>query len=123
MKKILLADDDKEYIDGFAARLRSYDFEVQQAYDGEVALEILESYRPDLIILDILMPKMDGWEVCRQIKTNPDLKTIPTIIFTVMGNDVEALKSYKFGADDFVQKDFEFEAILASIRRQLSKRD
>ena len=104
--KIVVVDD--EY---FISRSLSFIFEKEGykcfvAHDGEMALEVIRREKPDLIFLDIGMPKMDGYQVCREIKRDEDLKDIYVIMLTAMGQDVDQKASLEAGADEYMLKPF-----------------
>lgn len=114
-RKILIVDDDPGvlYILRFILKRRGY--EVISAEDGSACLEKVEKEKPDMVILDLMMPGMDGWEVCREIKReNPSL---PVTICSVLGNEGDIEKSLKYaGADEHITKPFSFSKILDTVR-------
>jgi putative two-component system response regulator len=93
---------------------------VVEASDGEDALERFQEHRPDLMILDLNMPKMDGFEVCRKLKSNPDTKIVPIVVITGLGDDQSHLKALEMGADDFLAKPFNIHFLKAKIKSLLS---
>ena len=104
--RIIVADD--EY---FISRSLSFIFEKEGhgcsiASDGETALELIKQEKPDLVFLDISMPKMDGYQVCREIRRDPDLKHIYVIMLTAMGQDVDQKASLEAGANEYMLKPF-----------------
>ena len=119
LKKIMLVDDEPEILDLVSMRLKSFGYDVVTAKDGQDALEMLEFERPDLVLLDVMMPGKDGYEVCNEIKTNPNTSKTPVILFTAKPQQKERLKSnYNFiAADDYILKPFEPEDLLAKIKR------
>ena len=105
-KKVLVVDDEavvrmclKTYLDGWG-------FEVKEAVDGQVALEQLGKEDFDLLISDILMPKKDGWEVIKEIRSNPRMKNIPIIVLTAKNEDADMFKGYDLGANYYITKPF-----------------
>ena len=105
-KKVLVVDDEavvrmclKTYLDGWG-------FEVKEAADGQVALEQLGKEDFDLLISDILMPKKDGWEVIKEIRSNPRMKDIPVIVLTAKNEDADMFKGYDLGANYYITKPF-----------------
>lgn len=118
-KKIMLVDDEPEILDLVSMRLRSWGYDVMTAIDGENALTLLEKQLPDLILLDVMMPGKDGYEICNEIKTNEKTARIPVILFTAKPEQKEKLKSnYDFiAADDYILKPFEPEDLLLKIKR------
>ena len=118
-KKILIVDDESELLDFAAIRVKSFGYDVVTAIDGENALTILQKTTPDLILLDVMMPGRDGYEICNEIKSNPKLAKIPIVLFTAKPQQKERLKSnYEFiAADDYILKPSEPEDLLAKIKK------
>lgn len=114
--RILVADDDPAISRVVVQVLEYQGYSVHHAGDGEQALRSAASLKPDLIILDVNMPKMSGYEVCRNLKSNPDLKPIPVLILTVLDNTPERVKGLDSGADDFIHKPFNPEELIARVR-------
>lgn len=104
MKKILVAEDDKFLHTAYEFKLTKAGFEVKLANDGNEVLEIVKTYIPDLIILDIMMPGMDGLTTLAEIKKNPQLATIPVIVASNLGQKDELEKAKALGARDFIVK-------------------
>ncbi|MDP3791778.1 MAG: response regulator [Candidatus Omnitrophota bacterium] len=118
-KKIMLVDDEPEILDLVAMRLKTFGYDVIVAPDGQKALEALNKQIPDLILLDVMIPGKDGYEICNEIKTNDRTSRIPVILFTAKPEQKEKLKSnYDFiAADDYILKPFEPEDLLLKIKR------
>ncbi len=120
-KKILIVDDEKQIARMLKIRLESMGYETDIANDGVEGLEKAQQYKPDLIILDVMMPKMDGFEVCRKLKEDPVLKSTPVIMLSVKAeekaNDLGAIA----GADDYVAKPFEPEILMGKIKKLLKQ--
>lgn len=104
--KVLVVDDEEyiQHILNFSFGAEGY--EVITAADGEEAVTIARSEKPDIIVLDIMMPKMDGYEVCKQIKADPQTQNIPVILLTAKGREVDRKLGAEAGADDYVVKPF-----------------
>ncbi len=119
---LLLADDDPELIGILLKRLQILECEIITAYDGAAALEMFEKHRPDAVILDVMMPRMNGWEVCKAIKSHPELKETPVMMLTGIGESLNEMTSPIYGADDHVDKPFNFSELLFKIRRMLAGR-
>ena len=121
-KKVLVVDDEKLIVKGLRFSLEQDDMEVECAYDGEEALEMAKSNKYDLVLLDIMLPKLTGLEVCQQIREFSD---VPVIMLTAKGEDMDKILGLEYGADDYITKPFnilEVKArIKASIRRTGSK--
>jgi DNA-binding response OmpR family regulator len=94
-------------------------FEVNVATDGEAALEAVASFRPDLILLDIMLPKKDGFEVCQQIRANPEWHGVKVVMLTAKGRDTEVTKGLALGADAYVTKPFSTKDLVAQARKLL----
>ena len=104
--RILVVDDEIYIVHILDFSLGMEGYEVLTALDGEQALERLKSDKPDLIVLDIMMPKLDGYEVCRAIKSNPDTRNIPVILLSAKGRNVDQKMGFDVGADDYITKPF-----------------
>jgi two-component system alkaline phosphatase synthesis response regulator PhoP len=101
---ILVVDDNRENLELLEAYLEDLDCRTIPAYDGPEALEIVKNEKPDLILLDIMMPKMSGFEVCRRIKNDPDTTNIPIIMVTALNEFGDMQRAVDCGTDDFVSK-------------------
>ncbi len=102
--KILIADDNQQNCELLDAYLSDEDYEIQMAYDGQQTLDRVADWEPDLILLDIMMPKLSGYEVCQQLKSEAKTRPIPILMVTALNekNDIE--KAVKAGCDDFLTK-------------------
>jgi|DewCreStandDraft_1066081.scaffolds.fasta_scaffold00049_51 two-component system response regulator RegX3 len=116
--KILVVDDDVDLLDVVSYVLRRQQFEVVTATDGLQALEQFERERPDLIVLDVNMPGLDGFEVCRRIRAVSD---VPIIMLTVRNEDVDVVGALRLGADDYVTKPFSTSQLVARIQAVLRR--
>ena len=119
-KKVLVVDDEKNIVDIVAFNLHKEGYEVVTAKDGEAGLAAFENEKPDLVILDIMMPKMDGFEVCRKIRQNSQ---VPIIMLTSRAEEVDKVLGLEMGADDYVVKPFGVRELLARIKANLRSRD
>lgn len=119
--KVLVVDDEEyiQHILNFSFSAEGY--QVITANDGEEAIEKAKSENPDVIVLDIMMPKMDGYEACRKLKTDPKTKHIPVILLTAKGREVDRKLGNEAGADDYMVKPFSpgrlIERVEAMIKR------
>ncbi|MBI1871105.1 MAG: response regulator [Chlamydiae bacterium] len=113
--KIAMIDDDEDILEVTQAFLKRRGFEVFTALDGEKGLVLIRETKPDLILLDLMLPGIDGFEVCKQIKEDRNLWHVPIIYFTARGESSEKISGLKSGADDYVTKPFEPEELLARI--------
>lgn len=126
MAKILIVDDEPDLRYMLRKLLEKAGHKVVEAGFGEegfVVLKILKKDKPDLIILDIMMPGMDGWELCKKIKSDENFREIPVVMFTVKTSKKDIEKSMKLGADTHLKKPFIKEEILGTIERLLEKTD
>lgn len=121
--KILVVDDEKVNVDFFQVMLSKLGFEVDIAYDGEAALKRVKLSKPDIILLDLIMPKLTGFELTKILKGKSETKDIPIIILTAIDDIKEKVDMLELGIDDYITKPFNFIEILARIRSILrSKR-
>jgi two-component system, OmpR family, response regulator len=104
MSKVLIVDDDPHIRELVAKFLQTDGFDVSEAADGVEALDVLQSVKTDLVILDIMMPKMDGWELCRRIR---ELYDLPLLMLTAKGETSQRVKGFQLGTDDYLVKPFE----------------
>lgn len=118
MPTILLVDDEPTIIDSLTYSLRREGFEVSTAYDGVQALDLFSTLHPDLVILDIRLPGMDGLEVCRRLRAR---SPVPIIMLTALGNELDRVVGLEVGADDYLPKPFSFRELLARIRSVLRR--
>ncbi len=117
-KKILIIDDDKDMINLLRLRLEQKGYEVISARDGISGYELIEKENPDLIISDLLIPRLHGFELCKKVKENVKLQHIPIILMTaVYKKTFYKVEGKKYGADDYIQKPFEFPDLLSKIER------
>lgn len=118
MDRILVADDDLNICELLRLYLVKEGFEVVMAHDGEEAVRAFERQRPALILLDIMMPKLDGWQVCREIRKKSDC---PIIMLTAKGETFDKVLGLELGADDYVVKPFDTKEIVARIKAVLRR--
>jgi CheY-like chemotaxis protein len=121
-KKILVVDDEPDILKVTSIRLKKLGYNVLTAVDGKEALDTMRSENPDLVLLDLVMPFMNGAEVCEQIKNDKTLKHIPIILFTASGNGaMTAEQIKKIGADDYIIKPFEPEELTGKLEEILAQ--
>jgi DNA-binding response OmpR family regulator len=124
MAKILVADDDDDIRKLLRRLLQAEGYVVVEAADGEEALKQARAEHPDLIILDLNLPKMDGFDVCAQIKKDPSVNKTPVLMLTAAYDKVEhAERGLSLGADEYVVKPFLREVLLHNLRRMLGQQD
>lgn len=116
--KILVVDDDKNICELLRLYIEKEDFTVELAYDGRHALELFESFAPDLVLLDIMLPELDGWQVCREIRKR---SKCPIIMLTAKGEVFDKVLGLELGADDYVVKPFETKEVIARIKAVLRR--
>src|SRR5205085_7568012 len=114
--RVLVVDDVELNIKLLEAKLSSEYFEVMVADNGPTALELAESELPDIILLDIMMPRMDGFEVCRRLKANPRTADIPVVMVTALSDVADRLRGLESGADEFLTKPVNDTALFARVR-------
>ncbi len=120
-KKILIVDDDRDFVEILYARLSSFGYEIITAGDGVEGLEKVRSSTPDLIILDIMMPRMDGYDLCRLLKFDEKYKAIPVIMLTAKSQDIDRVMGNKVGADEYITKPFEIKDLIGKVRKHLGE--
>ena len=117
--RILIVDDNEANRDILRTRLRPQGYELMEAADGEEALSIARRYHPDLILLDVMMPKIDGIEVCRQLKSDADLPFIPIILVTAKADTKDIVAGLDAGADEYLTKPVNQSALVARVKSML----
>src|SRR5579863_930216 len=115
---ILTADDDPQLLRLVTRNLQFEGYDVISVSDGQQALEQIEAQRPDLVLLDVMMPKMDGFTVCRTVR---EFSTVPIILVTARGQDQDKIRGLDLGADDYLTKPFSIEELLARVRAVLRR--
>lgn len=117
---ILIVDDHVENLQILFSMLTDYGYEVRRVLNGIQALNVVKSEPPDLILLDILMPEMDGYEVCRYLKAEASTASIPVIFLTALDDEVDKLKAFEVGGIDYITKPFHMKEVMARIENQLT---
>ena len=120
---LLVVDDNQDLIDFLRDTMKAHFKQVYTAADGVEALEIVRKYQPDIVVSDVMMPRMNGYELCKQIKENIDISHIPVILLTARDDEQSQLHGYKIGADGYLTKPFEEEMLLELIRSRLRNRE
>lgn len=120
--KILVADDDVDILALVVRHVKTLDVTVIEANDGEEALRLARKEKPDLIVLDVMMPGMSGWEVCRAVRDDETLVNTGVIMLTGIGERLNEMTSPLYGADDFLDKPFDVDDLETKIRVVLEKR-
>lgn len=120
-KTILVVDDEPDVVSLLEATLKGDGFNVLTAYDGIAALDLCSTEKPDLVLLDIMMPMMSGYEVCEQIKANPMTQQIPVLCISSAHTPEARAQSIRVGAAELIKKPFLPKELIAQIRRHLPK--
>ncbi|GER81968.1 DNA-binding response regulator [Thermogemmatispora aurantia] len=120
-EKILVVDDEEVLVEAIAYSLEQEGYQVLTALDGRAALELARRERPQLIILDIMLPEIDGLEVCRQLRREPATATTPIMLLTARGEEIDRVVGLEVGADDYVTKPFGRRELLARVRALLRR--
>ena len=119
-KKILIVEDEESLLKLESILLTSRGYEVKGVADGKTALECMASMKPDLVLLDIMLPEIDGFEVCRQIKSSESTKHIPVIMLTAKKSREDMAKGEQVGADWYITKPFKSAMVIETIQRFIS---
>jgi len=122
-KKILIVDDEEELVSAIKIRLELAGYEIQTANDGQQALDAVKFQRPDLIILDLMLPKIDGFKVCRMLKFDEKYKAIPIMMLTARAQESDEKLGKDVGADAYVMKPFEHVQVLSKIEELLKNKN
>ena len=119
-KKILVVDDLEDNLYLLSALLAAKGYEVEAINSGKLAIEAIETASPDIILLDVWMPEMDGYEVCKVLKANPLTKDIPIIFISALNKATDKTQAFDAGGDDYITKPFQIEEVVARVEHQLS---
>jgi len=114
-KKIFIAEDNHHFCELYRMALDAEGYQVHFAYNGKEALEKIQTVNPDLIILDVMMPEMDGYEVCHKLRELPQFALTPVIMLTALSTDEDKIKGYQVGADDYITKPFSLKVLKARV--------
>ena len=120
-KKILIADDEPNIVAAIEFLLQQSGYEVHVAQDGEEALKLVEACIPDLVLLDVMMPKKSGYEVCTRIRERADWRHIKIVMLSAKGREAEVNKGLSMGADLYVTKPFSTRELITTIKRLLDQ--
>jgi CheY-like chemotaxis protein len=119
---LLIADDDPELMGILLKRLQDIECDIITAPDGIKALEGIREQRPDVVILDVMMPRKNGWEVCKSVRQDEELKGTGIIMLTGIGSSLNEMTSPLYGADEYLDKPFDFSELIFKIKRMLAGR-
>ena len=123
MKRVLVVDDDKEVVRLMQAYLERAGYGVLVAYEGETAVSLLRQEKPDLLLLDLMLPGLDGWAITQIMRRDPELAAIPIIMLTARVDDMDKIAGLEMGADDYVTKPYNPREVVARVRARLRSSD
>jgi len=116
-------EDEEAIVEVVSRTLRRHGYETASAADGDDALEKAFSLRPDLVILDLMLPKMDGWEVCRRLKADRQTASVPVLMLTARREERDVVEGLEIGADDYMKKPFSLSELAARVKALLRRSD
>lgn len=119
-RKVLIADDEPNIVTALEFLLKRAGYDVRTATNGEEALALVESYLPDLVLIDIMMPGKSGYEVCQRMRERPEWRHIKIVMVTAKGREAEVSKGMSLGADLYVTKPFSTQELIAAVDRLLA---
>ena len=122
-RKILIADDEVDIVELLKRRLRSDGYDTAEAYDGEQCLKLTDEFMRDLILLDVLMPRLNGFEVCRRLKADKKKRYIPVLILTAKADVESKVTGLDIGAYDYLPKPFAYDELSARVRSLIEKKE
>lgn len=120
-QRILIVEDEEAIVEVVSQALRRHGYETASAADGDDALEKVFSLRPDLVILDLMLPKMDGWEVCRRLKADRKTASVPILMLTARREERDVVEGLEIGADDYMKKPFSLAELAARVKALLRR--
>jgi DNA-binding response OmpR family regulator len=118
-KKVLIADDEANIVTSLEFLMEQCGFDVRVAGNGREALELVASFRPDLVLLDVMMPEKNGYEVCQAVRADPALADTKIVMLSAKGRDIEVAKGLELGADAYVTKPFSTRELMAKVKEML----
>ena len=120
-KKILIVDDEPSIIVPLQFLMEQNGYQVQVAFSGEEAMETIAAYHPDLILLDIMLPVIDGFEVCQRVRENPEFNDIRIVLLTAVGSEANIAKGLALGADAYITKPFSNTEVIGKVKELLER--
>lgn len=120
MHRILIVDDEPNIVLALELLMKKEGFEVHTVDDGEKAFHAVREFLPDLVLLDIMMPKMDGYEVCQRIRSDASMKSVRIVMLTAKGREVEKEKGLALGADSYITKPFSTREVVSKVKELLT---
>jgi DNA-binding response OmpR family regulator len=118
-KRVLIADDEPNIVISLEFLMEQAGYETRIARDGQEAVDLAASFRPDLLLLDIMFPVKSGFEVCQELKSAPDTRGIKVVMLSAKGRDVEVAKAMELGADAYITKPFSTRELVSKVREML----
>ena len=118
-KKILIADDEPNIVISLEFLMQQAGYDVRSAADGDEAMRAMTSFKPDLVLLDVMLPLCDGFQICQKIRDDPELRHAKIVMLTAKGRDVEVAKGIALGADLYMTKPFATRELIAAVRKLL----
>ena len=120
-KRILIADDEPNIVVSLEFLMKQRGYDIRVVSDGAEALTAVDEFRPDLILLDVMMPRVSGYDVCQKVRENPEWKDIKIVMLSAKGRDVEVTKGLAVGADAYVTKPFSTRDLIAKVGEMLGE--
>jgi two-component system, OmpR family, alkaline phosphatase synthesis response regulator PhoP len=120
-KRVLIADDEPNIVTSLEFLMEQAGMEVRVARNGQEAIDLAASFRPDLVVLDVMMPVLNGYEVCQRLKSDPDLRHVRVLMLSAKGRDVEVAKGRELGADGYITKPFSTRELVSKVRELLGQ--
>ena len=120
-KSVLVVEDEPHIVDSLSFLMKRAGFAVFVARDGDTALRMMDSRTPDLVLLDVMMPRRDGYEVCRAIRAKDDWAHVKIVMLTAKGRELDRRKGFELGADDYITKPFSTRDIVARVQELLGE--
>lgn len=120
-KTILIVDDEKDIVELLAYNLEREGYQITKAYDGQQALQYIKENKPALVILDLMLPVINGFEICRILRKKPETEGLPIIMLTAKSDSVDKIMGLEIGADDYITKPFNVRELLARVRAVLRR--
>ena len=121
MSKILIVDDEQDIVELISYNLEKEGFSTIKAYDGVSVFNVITTKKPDLLILDLMLPGMNGLDICKKIRANPATADLPIIMLTAKGDELDKIIGLEIGADDYITKPFSVKELVARVRTILRR--
>jgi DNA-binding response OmpR family regulator len=122
-KKVLIVDDEPNIIVPLEFLMKQNNYDVQTAQTGEIAMDLISDWKPDLILLDIMLPGMDGYEVCQKIRQKKEFRQTKIVFLSAMARSIDIAKGMGLAADDYITKPFAIDYVVGKIKELLAEKD